>query len=155
MKNLLKWLNLLLSISLLIIACGGGGGGGPDPCDGPVPCLTNDFGTTVYEFTDGSGDPVVLFSDGEYVVIAGIYYDPDNQPYIIGIGGPVTSCREADLINAAIDWNQNGLLEEGEWLEPMEGGLDVCDETLSVYDLFLLGDAWHYREWTYVDRHQL
>lgn len=129
---------------------GGGGGGGGDPCAGPVPCLTEDFGDTFYEFVDQLGDPGIVLSDGIDVVFGGIYYDPLGDPYIIAIGGPVISCHDGDMIAGAIDWNMNGEIEDGEWLEPMDGGLNICNETLSIYDLFLLGESWHDHEWTYV-----
>jgi hypothetical protein len=143
---------LLLALSLPFTygGCSGGGGdGGGDPCAGPVPCLT-DFGDTYYEFVDQLGDSAIVISDGIDVGFVGIYYDPDGDPYMIVIIGPVVSCHDGDMIQGAIDWNMNGEIEEGELLEPMDGGLNICNETLSLFDLFLLGESWHDHEWTYV-----
>ena len=67
---------------------------------------------------------------------------------MIAIVGSVISCHDGDLRMAAIDWNSNGNVEDGEWLEPMDGGLNICNETLSIYDLFLLGESWHNYEAT-------
>ena len=96
------------------------------------------------------GDPAIVLSDGILVAFGGIYYDPDGDPYPIAIVGPVISCRDGDMIDGAIDWNLNGEVDDGEWLEPMDGGLNICNETLSLYDLFLLGDDWLDYEATYV-----
>ena len=113
---------------------GGGDGGGSagDACAGPVPCLTEDFGDTFYEFVDQLGDPSLVISDGTIVVFGGIYYDPGDDPYPVVLGGPVISCHDGDLIEGAIDWNWNGIIDDGEWLNPMDGGLNICNETLSM-----------------------
>ena len=93
---------------------GGGGDGGGDPCAGPIPCLTENWGNTFYEFVDQLGDPAIVLSDGVVVGFGGIYYDPGGDPYPIAIVGPVISCRDGDMIDGAIDWNLNGEVDPGE-----------------------------------------
>ena len=140
---------LVVSLALMNGGCDGGGGG--SSCAGPIPCLTEEFGDTFYMFEDQTGDQALIFSDGEIVLLAAYYYHPHTgEPYMILIVGPVTSCYNADLITGAIDWNDNFEIDEGEILEPMDGRLRICDETLFAFDLFLLGESWHDREWTYV-----
>ena len=144
---------MLLAFSLPFTYGGcsnGGGGDDGNACAGLVPCLMVDFGDTIYEFVDQPGDPAIILSDGIDVGFGGIYYDPQGDPYPIAIIGPAISCHDGDLLIGAIDWNLNGEVDDGEWLDPMDGELTICNQILSVYDLFLLGDSWHYHEWTYI-----
>jgi len=127
---------------MTIVATGGGGGGGGDgdPCAGPVPCLTENWGDTYYEFVDQWGDPVVVMSDGDLVAGGGLYYDDQGNPYPIALAGPVIDCRNGELTDGAIDWNWSGTVEPDEWLTSVEGKLNICRETLRVYDLVLEGE---------------
>ncbi len=145
---------ILLAFSLPFTYGSSGGGDGRssagDVCAGPVPCLTKDFGDTFYEFVDQLGDPAIVLSDGIITVVGGIYYDEFGDPYPVALGGPVISCHDGDLIEGAIDWNWNGIIDDGEWLNPMDGGLNICNVTLSIYDLVVEGEPWSDYEATYV-----
>jgi hypothetical protein len=140
-----------LCLFFLYAGCsGGGGGGGGDPCAGPVPCLTTGFGNTFYEFIDNKDDPVALFSDGVLVGFGGFYYDADGGPYTITLVGMVVDCHNGDLTEGAIDWNDNGEIEDGEVLEPFAAEINICNSTLSIYNIDVLGPDWQDYEATYV-----
>ena len=116
-----------------------------------MPCLTTGFGNTFYEFVDIDGDPVVLLSDGTNVAVGGIYYDPDGDPYPVALGGPVVTCRDGDLTEGYIDWNWNGIIDDGELLVAIDAELNICNRTLSIYNLVVLDVSWQDYEATYVD----
>lgn len=148
---------ILLAFSLPFTygGCSGGGNGGGDddggdPCAGPVPCLTEDFGNTFYEFVDQLGDPAIVYSDGINIGVGGIYYDELGDPYIIVLAGPVITCHDGDLTEGVIDWNSNGIIDPGEELGSVSGEVNICNETLSIYDLVVEGEPQPDYEATYV-----
>ena len=60
-----KWVKWFALISVGIfgmvffLACGGDSDDS-DPCSGPVPCLTQDWGGTYYQFNESNGSPVIV-----------------------------------------------------------------------------------------------
>lgn len=160
MKNA-KFLTMIIllafSLPFTYGSCGGGSGGsggdggdGGDPCAGPVPCLTEDWGNTFYEFVDQGGAPSIILSDGIIMGFGGIYFDELGDPYPIAFAGPVISCHDGDLTEGAIDWNLNGNVDPDEWLDSVDGALNICNVTLSIYDLVVEGEPWSDYEATYV-----
>ncbi len=96
------------------------------------------------------GDPAIVMSDGNIMGVGGIYYDEFGDPYPVAFAGPVVSCHDGDLIEGAIDWNWSGTIEPDEWLDSVEGELNICIETLSIYDLVVEGEPQPDYEATYV-----
>jgi hypothetical protein len=80
----------------------------------------------------------------------GIYFDELGDPYPIAFAGPVISCHDGDLTEGAIDWNLNGNVDPDEWLDSVDGALNICNVTLSIYDLVVEGEPWSDYEATYV-----
>jgi len=79
-------------------------------------------------------------SDGDLVAGAGLCYDDQGNSYPIALAGPVIDCHNSELTEGAIDWNDNEILDDDEWLTSVEGKLNICQETLRVYDLVLEGE---------------
>jgi len=135
----------VIALGLMTIVGSNGGDGGDggtptDPCAGPVPCLTENWGDTYYEFVDQWGDPIIVISDGDTVAGGAIYYDDLGDPYPIALAGPVIDCHNGELTEGAIDWNWSGTIEDFEWLTSVEAKLNICKETLKVSDIVLEGD---------------
>ena len=152
----LRLLALVLVVSVVFCSgCNGGNGDGSlpaDPCaGGPVPCLTENWGDTFYVFEDDYGDPIVVMSGGVEAGVGGIYYDERGEPYPIALAGPVVDCYNSELRYGAIDWNWNGTVEEDEWLDSVEGKMNICKETLKIYDLVIEGFPMDDTEATYLD----
>jgi len=116
---------------------GGGGGGGPtstDPCAGPVPCLTQDWGLTFYEFQEPGGSPILVTSDGNIHAEAGYNEDGD----IIGGGGYVSDCYNGDIEEGAIDYYPpDGNIDY--WFSSVSGNLNICDRTLRISNFVIEG----------------
>jgi len=158
---------LCLTIPYIYGGCAGGGGSdfwgidldddddGGDPCAGPVPCLTVAFGTTGYEFEDINGNPVLVLSDGTNVAVAAIYYDLGGDPYPIAFAGPVVSCHDGDFTEGYIDWNLSGSIDVGESLAAIDGEVNICNNTLTIYNLVVEGNSWDNYSATYVDSYPL
>jgi hypothetical protein len=119
-----------------IIGTGGGGddGGGGDPCVGPVPCLTQDWGGTFYEFQDPNGSPIIITSYGNVYAGAGFNEDGD----LIGLGGDVIDCYNGDISEGAIDNNPpDGNIDD--WFTSVSGNLNICNTTLRISGLVIEG----------------
>ena len=137
--NNLRYLCLIVVIAfglMVIVATGGGGGGGGggDPCAGPVPCLTQDWGGTFYEFREPNGSPIIISSYGNVYAGAGFSDDGD----IIGLGGDVIDCYNGDISEGAIDYNPpDGNIDY--WFTSVSGNVNICNTTLRIYDLVIEG----------------
>ena len=134
-KKLFRLVLFLILTIFVAIGCnsgGGGGGGGGDSCDGPVPCMTTDWGDTFYEFDD-DGDSIVVTSDGEVFGGAG----PTDDGFILGIGGEVVDCYKGNITVGGIDFNLDGIVDE--WFDTASGNVKICDTELKVTNLLLDG----------------
>jgi hypothetical protein len=96
------------------------------------------------------GDPAIVSSGGIEIGVGGIYYDEFGDPYPVVLYGPVISCHDGDLIEGVIDWNLNGIVDPGEELGSVSGELNICNVTLSIYDLVVEGEPQPDYEATYV-----
>jgi hypothetical protein len=125
---------------MTIIGTGGGGDSddGGDSCDGPVPCLTVNFGNTAYIFEDQSGGLVAVLSDGALVGVGFYWYD-GQQTFPIGLAGQVTDCRNGELTEGAKDLNEDFIPDPGEEFASVSGNVNICNETLTVSNLVLDG----------------
>ena len=133
---------LLISILVIFISgypsSGDGDGdsnGDRNECDGPVPCLTKDWGDSEYWFTDTNGNPVVVLSEGNAFAVAGL----TDEGYIISVGGTPTDCYNGKLLLGAIDWNDDGEIDDNEWLSSVGGNANICNKTLTISDLVIEG----------------
>jgi hypothetical protein len=59
------------------------------------------------------------------------------------------------LTDGSIDWNDNGIIDAGEELVAIDAQINICNNTLSIYNLVLLGQDWQDFEATYVGSHVL
>jgi hypothetical protein len=121
-----------------IIGTGGGGddggGGGGDPCVGPVPCLTQDWGGTFYEFQDPNGSPIIITSGGNVYALVG-YSDESDA---VGLGGDVIDCYNGDISEGAIDYNPpDGNVDD--WFTSVSGNVNICNTTLRISNLVIEG----------------
>lgn len=135
-------------ICFALIACNGGGGGSKkkkDPCAGPVPCLTETWGYVddqdIYHgeyaiFLD-NGDPIVLISDGENMVVSGSF-EIEGEIALVAVGGPVINCYEADINFGGVDYDLDGTVDY--LFTSASGHLRVCAETLRIYDIVIEGE---------------
>jgi hypothetical protein len=62
----------------------------------------------------------------------------------------VVTCDDGDLTNGYIDWNDNGIIDAGEELVAIDAQINICNNTLSIYNIPVLGPAWQDYEATYV-----
>ena len=108
-----------------------------DPCAGPVPCLTEDWGLTDQEFQDQYGDPVIVSSMGSYAYVEGIVYDHLGGGYWVSLHGPVDDCYNAKMCFGWMDLDGDGIKDPFEQLSWVEAELEICNETLRVYDILL------------------
>ena len=104
-RNPFHFVLIISMLTILISGCTSSGDGGSDgdECDGPVPCLTKNWGDSEYWFEEADGDPVLLRSTGEQIFVGGVTTDE----YIYVLVGDPTNCYTADLFDGAIDWNGN------------------------------------------------
>jgi hypothetical protein len=113
---------------------GGGGGGGGDPCAGPVPCLTQDWGVTFYEFQEPDGSPILVNSDGNIHAEAGFTDDGD----IIAFAGYVSDCYNGDIEEGAIDYYPpDGNIDY--WFTWISGNVNICNTTLRISNIVIEG----------------
>ena len=131
---------------ITIVGSGGGGGGGSDPvptpdpvptsCDGPVPCLTTDWGDVGRQFEETDGSPIVVLSDGTIFAGAGI----NDDLHLMSLGGTPIDCYNGEIELAAIDLNDNFIdeFEANEWFVA-SGNAKICDRTLTVTNLVVDG----------------
>ncbi len=137
-----KWVKWFALISVGIfgmayfVACGGGGDDDDDidPCSGPVPCLTQDWGGTFYQFEESNGNPILINSDGNIFGGAGL----DEEGSIIGLGGEVVDCYNSNITTGAIDRNPpDGNIDY--WFTSVSGKVNICNTTLRVTNLVIEG----------------
>ena len=129
-----------LMVCFALIGCsdGGGGGGNKDnSCDGPVPCLTQNWGNQYVLFYDGD-IPVVLVSDGEAMGVAGTY-EVEGEMAIVALAGPVLNCYDASINSGGVDFDFDGTSDYS--FTSASGHLRVCDETLRIYNIVIEGEA--------------
>ena len=125
-------------------------GPGTDPCAGPVPCLTEDWGLTDQEFEDQYGDPVIVWSMGTWAWVEGIVYDHLGSGYWVSLYGPVNDCYNATMWYGWMDENGDGIEDPWELLLLVEAELEICKKRLRVYGIVLELDPYYDIEATYV-----
>jgi len=121
---------------LFFVACGGDGNGDDDsdPCTGPVPCLTQNWGDTYYQFNESNGNPIVVVSDGNVFGGAG----PDEEGSIIGLGGVVVDCYNGNITTGGVDRNPpDGNIDY--MFTSVSGKVNICNTTLRVTNLVIEG----------------
>jgi len=144
-KKLFHLVLFLILTTFVAIGCNsGGGGGGGNSCDGPVPCLTEDWGDTLYEYIDSDGEPVFIGSDGEFFGGAGV----TDDGFLMALGGEVDDCNDGIVTVAALDFNLDGVADF--WFDTASGNVNICDKKLKVTNLILDGEHWDDIVATYV-----
>ena len=147
-----KLLMLVLMFCFALIGCSDSGGGSSkkkNPCDGPVPCLTEKWGVYLEDgppwwsgryaiFYDGD-DPILLISTGEIVEVDGMF-EIEGETYLIGLVGPVLDCYNAQLNYGAVDYDLDGIPDYE--FTSVSGHLRVCGQTLSIYDIVVEGEVY-------------
>jgi hypothetical protein len=126
----------------LDVSCNSGNSGDYDSqnqCGGPVPSLMEDWNNTYHYFKDNENDnPVVVISDGQLVLVGGIYHDGlDSYPMVLT--GTAEDDYNADLSDGAIDWDRNGKIEDDETLNVVEGTFGICANKAMFSELFIEG----------------
>ena len=133
----LFYLSLVFGLTIFFaIGCdngGGSGGGGGNSCDGPVPCITSDWGDTMYEFEGDDGNPIVIGSDGLAFAGAGLTEDG----FIMGLGGEAVDCYTGNILVGGMDYNLDGTIDE--WFDTASGRMKICDTELKVTNLIIDG----------------
>ena len=125
---------IALGLMTIVATGGGGGGGGGDPCAGPVPCLTQDWGLTFYEFQEPGGSPLLVTSDGN--IHAEAFFNDDGD--IIGVGGYVSDCYNGDIEEGAIDYYPpDGNIDY--WFTSISGNVNICNTTLRISNIVIEG----------------
>lgn len=122
--------------AIIFIGCtnDSGGDGKREECDGPVPCLTNDWGDMNYEFREMDGSPVIVISYGDVFGVGG----DTEEGYIYGLAGPTKSCYDGTITDGGLDYNRDGVVDY--WLKSASGNLNICDITLHLTDLVIEGE---------------
>ena len=144
-KKIFHLFLLLFLTTFVAIGCNdGGGGGGGDSCDGPVPCLTEDWGDTMYEFRDADGEQVGIFSDGEIFAGAGV----TDDGFLMALAGDVDDCNDGNIAVGGLDYNLDGEIDF--WFDTASGNVNICDKKLKVTNLILDGDRYDDIVATYV-----
>jgi len=143
----------ILMVCLALIGCSDSGGGSSskedepeDPCDGPVPCLTEDWGDILddgtwsgnYAVFYDSDNLIVLISDGETIGVAGVY-EIEGETAIVSFEGPVINCYDADINWGGIDNDLDGIIDY--IFTSASGRLNVCAETLKIYEFVIEGEV--------------
>jgi hypothetical protein len=122
-----------------------GGGGSGDLCAGPVPCLTQDWGGTYYEFHEPNGNRIIITSNGN--VYAAVGYNEEGDA--IGLGGDVIDCYNGDISEGAIDnYPPDGNIDD--WFTSVSGNVNICNTTLRISNLVIEGTPEPGTEATYV-----
>jgi len=126
---------------LALVGCGDDGGHGtpPDPCAGPVPCLTEDWGMTGYIFEDRLGEPYAVVSDGTAMAVVGFVWWTPSEYVLVGLAGPSIDCHNGEFLYAAF-WSTlpPGDIPDYETLG-VQGKLNICGVTLTISDLSIPG----------------
>ncbi len=133
-KNKLYLFTILIAaLALFIPACGGSsGGGGGGGCD--VPCLTQNWGSTFYEFQEPSGSPILVTSDGNVHAEAGFNEYGD----IIAVAGHVSDCYNGDIEEGAIDESPpDGNIDY--WFTSISGNVNISNKILTISNLVIEG----------------
>jgi hypothetical protein len=134
MTKRLFFLSLFFGLIIFFaIGCNDGGGGGGNSCDGPVPCLTSDWGDTMYEFEEDDGNPIVIGSDGLAFGGAGV----TDDGFIMALGGEVVGCYTGNILVGGMDYNLDGTVDE--WFDTASGNVKICDTELKITNLILNG----------------
>lgn len=122
-------------MTFVAVGCnsGGGSGGGGDSCDGPVPCLTTDWGDTGYEFEGDDGNPIYVGSEGD--IFAGAGFTDDG--FIMVLGGEALDCYTGNILVGGMDYNLDGNIDEV--FDTASGNVKLCDRELKVTNLLLDG----------------
>ena len=142
----------ILMVCFALIGCSDSGGGSSkkkNPCDGPVPCLTEKWGDYLEDgppwwrgryatFYDGD-EPIVLISDGEYAEVDGMF-EIEGETYLIGLAGQVLDCYNAHLDFGGVDYDLDGIPDY--MFTSVSGHLRVCGQTLSIYDIIVEGEVY-------------
>ena len=158
MQRTKKVIIILMIVSMVFLLLGGCGKDDDDyayipavdPCAGPVPCLTEDWGNTYYQFIDQYDNPILVMSDGAYSDGVGIIYPDGVTPYPCLLGGPVVDCHNGTLSYGGIDWDWSGTIDPDEWLTSVQGNVNICVKTLKVTNLVLDGVPFENVTATYV-----
>ena len=104
-KNIFHSVLFPILMTLVAIGCNSGGGsGGGDSCNGPVPCITTNWGDTGYEFEGDDGNPIYIASDGEIFAGAGF----TDGGFIMVLGGEAVDCYAGNIIVGGMDYNLDG-----------------------------------------------
>lgn len=126
----------------LLVSCNSGGGSSskdkdkkdtPDPCDGPVLCLTENWGNQYAIFYDHNNAACVLVSNGTIFACAFNVINQNNEIATLALGGDATKCRFSKFNEGAIDYNLDGTLDEA--LSNVVGNLAICNEELTIQGL--------------------
>ena len=128
-----------LLVLLTLLGCRDDGGHAepppaPDPCAGPVPCLTLWWTWPEY-FVDHKGDSVSVYSGGwRFYVNAWIQFPEDE--YYITFAGDVIDCYNGKVDSIIYPpWVELDPPCENNECEA-EGKLLICDEILTITELY-------------------
>ena len=129
---------------LALLGCGDDGGDGreapaADPCAGPIPPFTENWGETVYNFIDDEGTIYLVASDGMEAGVGAMEWDPDLGDFIIVmLVGPVVDKYTSTFTYMVIDEYADGTID---WVitEGIEGVMAICAEQLKIYDVVIEG----------------
>jgi hypothetical protein len=133
MTKRLFYLSLFFGLTTIFaMGCNDGGGGG-NSCDGPVPCITTDWGDTMYEFEGDDGNLILIGSDGLAFGGAGL----TDDGFIMALGGEVLDCYTGNILVGGMDYNLDGIVDE--WFDTATGKMTICDTELNVTNLILDG----------------
>lgn len=138
------WIGLLLAVTIFLLEdCDSGGSDGDNSetkCS--LPSLMENWGSTSYQFTSQkNADPLLVISDGQSVIVGGIYYDAQGTPYPMALTGPVVDDRNGELTGGAIDWNWNGSIDVDEDISAVMGKLNISATTMRAYEVIIDGNS--------------
>ena len=105
-----------------------------DSCDGPVPCLTTNWGNTYRKFIEPDQSPILVISTGTIFAVAGV----NDEGHLISLGGEVTDCYNGVISLAGIDLNDSEDLQDSEFFDA-SGNAKICGSTLTVTNLVIDG----------------
>jgi hypothetical protein len=103
-------------------------------CDGPVPCLTTNWGNTYREFIESDQSPILILSTGTIFALAGV----NDEGHIFSLAGDITDCYNGVILLAGIDLNDFGGIEDSEFFDA-SGNAKICGSTLTVTNLVIDG----------------
>jgi hypothetical protein len=150
----MKKLGSLFTILVILFAfgCSGGSGSGgkkdKDPCAGPVPCLTEEWGYIdeggywIGEFAifmDGTGTPILLITDGETFAVGGYYEVVEGEIGIVAFEGPVRNCYSGTINLGGWADNDGNIIGE---FTSASGNVKVCGETITISKVVVEGEIY-------------